>query len=73
MSSDTVIAGPEDLGALIRNRRREQRLTQTQLADMADVSVVFVNEIEHGKPTAQIGRVLRVLQALGTDIIARAR
>jgi len=70
---ETAITDPVRLGTVIRRRRREQRLTQTNLADLADLSVVFVNEVERGKPTAQVGLILRVLQTLGIDLIARPR
>ena len=73
MSDDVVVAGAETLGDVIRRRRKEQHLTQVALADLADVSAVFVNEVENGKPTAQIGRVIRLLRTLGVDLVARPR
>lgn len=73
MDGETVIADATALGQAIRRRRREQRLTQTELADLADLSAVFVNEVERGKPTAQIGRVLRLLRTLGIDLVTRPR
>lgn len=73
MEGETVIADTTTLGRAIRQRRREQQLTQAALADLADLSAVFVNEVEKGKPTAQIGRVLRLLRTLGIDLVARPR
>ena len=53
------------LGASVRSARREQRLTQDQLAAAAGVGVRFLIELERGKPTVQLGKTLAVLAALG--------
>jgi len=56
---------PNQIGQLVRRVRRSQGLRQDQLAAAAGVGVRFLVEVEHGKPTAQIGKVLAVLHALG--------
>ena len=53
------------IGLLVRGVRRAQGLRQDQLAAAAGVGVRFVVELESGKPTAQLGKVLAVLDALG--------
>lgn len=73
MAGEKVIADAKGLGDEIRRRRREQHLTQEKLADLADLSAVFVIEVEKGKPTAQIGRVMRLLRTLGIDLVAKPR
>lgn len=40
---------PVDIGSLIQRTRKQQGLTQAELAGFADVSVRFVHELEHGK------------------------
>lgn len=57
-----------EVGDLIRRTRREQSLRQDQLAAAAKVGVRFLVELEKGKPTAQIGKVLAVLAALGCKV-----
>jgi y4mF family transcriptional regulator len=69
----TPIDNPETLGALIRKRRTELGLNQTELAAVARTTLRFVSEVERGKPTAQLDGVLRVLAALGIELEARAR
>ena len=61
---------PADVGALIRARRRAQRLDQATLARHAGVSRLWIGEIEKGKPGASLGLVLRVLGTLGVDLLA---
>lgn len=58
----------ETLGAFVRTQRKERRLTQLEVAELADVSDRFLRELEHGKPTAEIGKVMEVLAVLGYDL-----
>jgi HTH-type transcriptional regulator/antitoxin HipB len=60
----------EALAQLIKARRRALRMRQPDLALVADVGVRFIVELENAKPTCQVGRVLRVLQALGITLQA---
>jgi HTH-type transcriptional regulator / antitoxin HipB len=69
----TPIDSAKALGPLIRRRRLELRLTQTELADVARTTLRFVSELERGKQTAQLDGVLRVLAALGIRLEARVR
>ena len=55
----------EAIGKKIRDLRREQGLTQAQLADLANTGIRFVGDLENGKETCQTGKLLRVLSALG--------
>jgi transcriptional regulator with XRE-family HTH domain len=57
-----------EAGDIIRHGRRERGLRQDQLAAVANVGVRFQIETERGKPTAQIGKVLAVLTALGCKV-----
>jgi y4mF family transcriptional regulator len=69
----TTITDPATLGALVRERRHQLGLTQTEVADVARTTLRFVSELESGKRTAQLDGVLRVLRALGIDLVARTR
>ena len=69
----TAIETPEKLGLVIKARRKELGLNQTELADVARVTLRLVSELERGKPTAQLYGILRVLAALGIELEGRAR
>lgn len=69
----TTIYNPGELGELIRRRRRQLGLTQTEVAEVADTNLRFVSELERGKPTARLENVLRVLATLGIELEARIR
>ena len=59
---------PKQIGQLVRSIRRAQGLRQDQLAAAAGVGVRFPVEVERGKPIAQLGKVLAVLDALGCTL-----
>ncbi len=57
-----------DIGTTIRAARKAQGLRQDELAAAANVGVRFLIELEAGKETAQLGKTLAVLAALGIDV-----
>lgn len=59
---------PEDIGTIIRNTRKVLGVTQRDLALTSGTGLRFIIELEKGKPTCQIGKVLTVLQTLGITI-----
>jgi y4mF family transcriptional regulator len=59
---------PEQIGKTIRELRKRQGLRQDQLAGAAGVGLRFLIELEAGKETAQLGKALAVLDALGCKI-----
>jgi y4mF family transcriptional regulator len=61
----------ERLGAAVRARRKALRLDQAELAALAGVGVAFLYELEHGKPTVRIDKVLEVLAVLGLELTLR--
>jgi transcriptional regulator with XRE-family HTH domain len=56
------------LGAAIRAVRRQSGVRIDDLAATAGVSKQFTQDVEHGKPTVQFGRVLRLLAELGIPL-----
>ena len=62
------ITDTKNLGAYIKNIRKAQHLNQADLAIAANVGVRFIVNLENGKDTAQIGKVINVCRALGIVI-----
>ena len=56
---------PSEIGEIVRTTRKATGLRQDELAGAAGVGLRFIVDLEAGKPTAQIGKMLQVLQALG--------
>tara|TARA_Y100000296_G_scaffold13808_1_gene16109 strand:+ start:726 stop:965 length:240 start_codon:yes stop_codon:yes gene_type:complete len=58
----------EELAKLVRETRKAQGLTQDDLAGLSGTGTRFVSDLEKGKETAQIGKVLLILGALGLGL-----
>ena len=54
----------QDLVASVRGRRQSLGWTQSELANRAHVSRQWISAFEAGKPTAELGLVIRLLDAL---------
>jgi HTH-type transcriptional regulator/antitoxin HipB len=63
-----TIRSLHDLATGIRGRRTDLGLSQAELAKRTGVSRKWIYEFEAGKPTAELGLLLRVLHALGLSI-----
>ena len=59
---------PRDIGELVRQIRRDLGVTQRALALTSGTGLRFIIELEKGKETAEIGKVLTVLQTLGIQL-----
>lgn len=57
-----------ELGTLVRQVRTSRGLTQQQLAELADVGLNFVYQLEKNKATVQLDKTAQVLRALGYEI-----
>ncbi len=58
----------QDLGKLLKKQRNQLNLSQTQLAQLAGVSLNLVSQIELGKPRVQFVKLLQILQVLGLQL-----
>lgn len=58
----------EELVKIIRDSRKEQKISQEELAGVANTGVRFIIDLEKAKKTCQIKKVFDVIQALGIKI-----
>lgn len=61
------------LGTALRDRRKALGYTQEELADMLEYSPRLVGEIERGRGTVGIDKVLNYATTLGIDLLAFER
>jgi y4mF family transcriptional regulator len=61
------------IGAAIRQKRRAIGMRQAELAALSGVGIRFLSELENGKSSAEIGKVLIVLRRLGLDLLIQPR
>ena len=57
-----------EIAEVVRSERKRQGATQIELAQMANVGVRFLRDVEDGKPTVQFDKLLRVLTTLGITL-----
>ena len=61
------------IGQMVRRVRKRAGLRQDELAGAAGVGIRFIVDLEAGKPTLQVGKVLHVLDALGIVVALTTR
>jgi HTH-type transcriptional regulator / antitoxin HipB len=62
------INSPDELGHVVRDRRKELGITQADLAKRVGATRHWVIALEQGNPTAEFDRVLKALIALGLRV-----
>ena len=67
MKEESLISS-EAVGKLVQTERKRQGLTQLQLAGLANTGIRFVSDLENGKGTVQLQKLLSVLSALGLGL-----
>jgi HTH-type transcriptional regulator/antitoxin HipB len=71
MPGEVGVSSVAELGRIIRAVRKESGLTQRDAAALCNVSLPFLNSLEQGKATAQIGKVLSVCSRFGIEVRLR--
>lgn len=59
----------KEIGRIVKNTRKKLGVTQRNLALTSGTGLRFIIELEQGKPTCQLEKVLTVLRTLGVKII----
>lgn len=70
---DHQIQNTKELGLIIRDARKQQGLTQEDLAGLTGTGRRFISDLEQGKETAELGKVLAVLASLGFALFAQSK
>jgi HTH-type transcriptional regulator/antitoxin HipB len=71
--SNMSVSSARDLGRLVRIARERMQLNQQRFADLAGVGRRFISELENGKESLELAKVLQVCQAAGIDLFAKRR
>lgn len=58
----------ETIGLIIKNKRKKHGITQKYLAALSNTGTRFISELENGKETVELGKVLSVLNALDIGV-----
>lgn len=57
-----------EIGTIIKKRRKELGLTQKYLAVLANTGIRYISDLENGKETTQLGKLLDVLNVLEIEM-----
>lgn len=68
-----LITSAQSLGALIRDERKKQGLTQIELGKRTGLNQTTLSLIEKGKPSVQLQTILVLLAALNLNILIGTR
>ena len=61
------------LGSAIKERRKELNYTQKFLSEVTGIRRSYISDLEHGKETTEIGKVLFLINTLGLNFILEKR
>ena len=65
-----LIRNSQDFGTLVKQVRNKLKLTQPAVASACGTGTRFIVDLEHGKPTCELEKALRVASMLGIKIDA---
>lgn len=71
IASPLVVRSATDVGQIVRDQRQALSLRQIDLAGIGNTGNRLIVDIEKGKPTVQLQKVLDVLDLLGLELIVR--
>jgi len=55
---------PKYIGSAIEEKRKQEKMTQKDLADITGTSVKFISNVERGNSTARLDKVLDLIRAV---------
>lgn len=58
----------KQLGTAIKSRRKHLRMSQQELALLSETSLNFICQLESGKSTVRLNKLLDVLYAVGLEL-----
>lgn len=62
-----------ELGKEIKRRRKAMGYTQLDISNRTGLSTSFISEVENGKETAEIGKVIFLINILGLNMSVEER
>ena len=68
-----VVKSSQELGHLIRAFRKERQFTLEKVSGMTKLGIRFLSELERGKETVELGKVLTLLNCLGLVVLVQPR
>jgi HTH-type transcriptional regulator / antitoxin HipB len=70
---EVAVRSSVELGALVRAQRQRLALKQLDIAGLGNTGNRFIVDLENGKPTVQLQKVLDIMDLLGLELVVRSR
>ncbi|MCC6653084.1 MAG: helix-turn-helix transcriptional regulator [Candidatus Eisenbacteria bacterium] len=70
---EITVHSSAELGAAVREQRKRLALKQLDIAGMGNTGNRFIVDLENGKPTVQLQKVLDVMNLLGLEVVVRRK
>lgn len=71
--AEMPIRSSAELGAVVREQRKRLALKQLDLAGLGNTGNRFIVDLENGKPTVQLQKVLDLMDLLGLEVVVRTK
>ncbi len=68
-----VVKEPARIGQIVRQVRKASNLTQQEAASLCGVGTRFLSDLENGKASVQLGKVMQVLRSFGLLVILKKK
>ena len=72
-SLEATVRSSVELGAVVREQRKRLALKQLDIAGLGNTGNRFIVDLENGKPTVQLQKVLDVMDLLGLELVVRPK
>ena len=69
----TLLVSSKDLGALLRNMRKQQGITQAELGKRVGLDPKRISLLENGNPNCRLDSLFRLLSALGLALTIKLK
>jgi len=69
--NEQAVRSMDELGKLVREVRKGQEMTQEEVSGLAGLGNRFMIDLERGKETMQMQKVIDVLRLLGLELVIR--
>lgn len=61
------ITSSSEFGKAVRTQRKAMGYTQAYVSEMTGLSISFISDVENGKPTVELGKVLDLASLVALD------
>ena len=73
LSIEAVVTDPAQIGKIVRQFRKNTGLTQMEAAAMCKVGTRFLSDLENGKSSLHLGKVLQVMRNFGLLVVIKKK